>query len=316
VSHSTGSDSAPPFGIRNFRDLSSTVSIIIPTKDCGPALKRCMEGIRRQVHGFELELIVVDSGSKDNTLEIAKSYGARTVTVDKFTNDGVRNLGASLAKGDYLVFCNSDAVPADENWLVGLIAALAGKRVGASYSRQIAKPDAPLLERILLQRIYPPESRVKAIEALACRGPLDMVLFSTVSGAMRRDVWKRFRFRLWFSEDQEIACRMVLSGYKIAYCADSIVNHSHSYPPLDAFRRCFNSGWSLACLPLLRANDIAKSIDCLLGLCRAVLQHRPTGFRERAKGLSCLFAKILGFGLGQLAPRMPGALCSRLVYRQ
>jgi len=292
------------------------VSIIIPTKDCGHALKRCLEGIRRQVHGFELELIVVDSGSTDNTLEVAKGYGARTVTVEKFTNDGVRNLGASLAKGDYLVFCNSDAIPANENWLAGLIRALAEPCVGASYSRQIAKPDAPLLERVLLKRVYPPESHMRAIETLRCRGPLDVVLFSTVSGAMRREVWRRFRFRLWFSEDQEIACRMVLSGYKIAYRADSLVNHSHCYPLKDAFRRCFNSGWSLTYLPLLRVNDIARSVDFLLTLCRAVLQHRPTGIRERVKGLSCLFAKILGFSLGQLAPHMPSSLCSRLIYKQ
>jgi hypothetical protein len=64
VSHSTGSASKPPFGIRPFRGSSSTVSIIIPTKDCGHALKRCMEGIRHQVHGFELELIVVDDEMK------------------------------------------------------------------------------------------------------------------------------------------------------------------------------------------------------------------------------------------------------------
>lgn len=93
-------------------DNTVLVSIIIPAYNTGEYIHRAIESSLRQTHE-NVEVIVVDDGSKDNTLEVAQSYAERDSRMRVFhkENGGVssaRNMGIREARGEYITFLDSD----------------------------------------------------------------------------------------------------------------------------------------------------------------------------------------------------------------
>jgi len=285
------------------------VSIIIPTKNGGASLAACLETMCNQNYNGEIEIIIVDSGSFDDTLSIAKQFSNRIIEINpkEFTHGYSRNLGASKAHGEYLVFCNQDVVPAHANWLSNLLEPLKEERIAASYSRQVPPPGTQYFEKVFLEHHYPSTNVIHFYEGLKKRGPREGVLFSTVSGALRRSIWENFQFdeNIIMSEDQEIAFRLLKSGWRIAYRGDSVVYHSNQYTLLSVFRRYFDSGWSMAYPQEIRILSPSKSLSYLISSCVDLLLGEGASLLERLGSLIYLGAKVTGFVLGQTAPSMP-----------
>ncbi|HEY6068478.1 MAG TPA: glycosyltransferase, partial [Gaiellaceae bacterium] len=223
------------------------ISVLIPVKNGGAGLVRCLEGIARQEVEDEVEVVVVDSGSSDGSVERARDLGAHVHEIDpgQFVHGATRNLAAQLSRGDVLVFTVQDAVPADERWLATLVGALDGAGVAGAYGRQLPHEDASPPERFFLDFMYGPTPR---IQRLADVGELtfEQTLFSNVNSAIPRRVWERNPFQddVRMSEDQEWSRRMLLSGRAIAYEPRAAVRHSHAYTLAGAFRRFYASGAS------------------------------------------------------------------------
>ena len=222
------------------------VSVVIPVKNGGEAIRRCLEAISRQRLADEVEVVVVDSGSTDGTQELARSMGARVheIAPAEFNHGATRNLGARLAGGEIVVFTVDDALPADERWLEALTAPLrGGSELAGTYARQIAYDDAPPHQRVFIEHRYGPTPRVQRAGG---RDELTVanVLFSNVSSAVRRDVLERFPFAddIVIAEDLEWSARVLLAGYAIAYVPEAVVRHSHRYTLVDAFKRYFDQG--------------------------------------------------------------------------
>jgi rhamnosyltransferase len=223
------------------------ISVVIPVKDGGADLARCLEAVARQEVDEAVEVVVVDSGSTDASPDVARAYGARVHEIPpaEFGHGRTRNLGASLAEGELLVFTSQDAYAADEHWLARLVGPLARENVAGSYGRQLPHEDASPPERYFLDFLYGPTSRVQRLD-----GPgeptFEQTLFSNVSSAIPRAIWERLPFAddLIMSEDQEWSRRALRAGYELAYVADAGVHHSHSYSIAAAFRRFFDSGVS------------------------------------------------------------------------
>ncbi len=99
------------------------VSIVVPTLNGGPRFEEALKRIRAQEGDFEREVIVVDSGSTDGTAELARRHGASVHTIKRqeFSHGGTRNLGISLARGEYVALTVGDAVPVDEWWLASMV---------------------------------------------------------------------------------------------------------------------------------------------------------------------------------------------------
>lgn len=222
------------------------ISVVIPVKDAGPDLQRCLDSIAAQrTGGEEVEVVVVDSGSTDGSVAVARAAGARVHEIPpaQFNHGATRNLGVSLARGDKLVFTSQDAHAERDDWLALLTAPLAEPRVAGAYGRQVAHEDASPSEQFFLDFLYGPRSRVqRAGERI---GPQD-TLFSNVNAAIRRDVFARFPFvdDIVMSEDQEWSARVLKEGYALHYVADAVVRHSHPYTLKQAFRRFYLSGLS------------------------------------------------------------------------
>ncbi len=295
------------------------ISVVIPVKDGGEDLVRCLTAIGDQDVGEEVEVVVVDSGSSDSSPERARSLGARVhvIAAEDFNHGATRNLGARLTHGDVLVFISQDAFPLGSDWLARLTAPLRqDDRVAGTYGRQVAHVDASPSERFFLDFLYGPTSRHQRA-AGASELSMDTTLFSNVNAAIRRDVFERFAFveDIIMSEDQEWARRVLLAGYGLRYVAEAAVAHSHPYTIVQAFRRFFDSGVSAERAYLSGARPSA-----------AVLRHQAlryareemawlwrTGHR-RAMPHAVVYelAKFVGLQLGARHRLLPMALKRRL----
>jgi rhamnosyltransferase len=223
------------------------ISIVIPVKNGGADLRRCLEAIRDQRVDDEVEVVVVDSGSTDGSPEVAEALGARVhrIPPEEFNHGATRNLGASLARGEVLVFTSQDAHAEGSETLARLVAPLRDPGVGGVYGRQVAREGAKPPEEFFLDYLYGPEPRVQRA-ASARELSMETTLFSNVFSATRRDVFDRFSFvgDINMSEDQEWAQRVLLAGHAIVYEPRAVVRHSHDYDLRAAFRRFYESGLS------------------------------------------------------------------------
>jgi rhamnosyltransferase len=195
----------------------------------------------------DYELIIIDSSSNDTTVAIAKEYGAVTIIIPKkdFDHGRTRNLGASEAKGDIVLYLTQDALPADEHSLKNLIKPFHDDNlVAASYGRQLPNPDASPISRHLRLFNYPDTSYIRSINDRTING-IKTVFLSNSFSAYRREILEKigaFKEKLIFGEDMHAAGRLLLAGYKVAYNADAMVYHSHNYTVYQEFERYFDLG--------------------------------------------------------------------------
>ena len=222
------------------------VSIIVPAKNEGENIRACLDMVMAQKCPYVFEVLVIDSGSQDDTLAIVREYrNIRLVEIEpaEFGHGKTRNLGAKLAKGEFLIYLNADAIPLDRHWLSALVAEFAGdEQVAGVFSRHVPAEGCHLYMARDLQSSMP-ENRTEKSRAER----LDFFLFSTVSAAIRKDVWAAIPFldEIPIAEDQDWAARVMQSGYKLVYTPASTVRHSHNYSLKELFRlKCLVGGSS------------------------------------------------------------------------
>jgi rhamnosyltransferase len=220
-------------------------SIIIPTKNGGRDIGACLTAIYSQKDTVPFEVIIIDSGSSDATLEIARRYSVRIeqISPERFHHARTRNYAASLAKGEVLVFLSQDAIPASDTWLAAFLSNFNEPAVGAVYGRQLPKAESGLERRSAFAVMY---GRTRIVKM-----PMDGVglghkyyHFSNANSAIRRKVWEATRFPddLKVFEDVGIAKRILDSGWSIVYEPEAAVYHSHDFPLGILFKRYFDIG--------------------------------------------------------------------------
>ena len=184
------------------------ISVVIPVKNGGNDLERCLDALARQVVDDEVEIVVVDSGSSDGSDDLARRRGARVERIPpaEFHHGRTRNLGAQRARGDILVFTSQDAFAASDGWLARLTGPLRSgdESVAGVYGRQLPHRDARPPERYFLDFLYGPATRIQRMTEPGVL-TLEQTLFSNVSSAIPRRVWERFPFAddVVMSEDQD-----------------------------------------------------------------------------------------------------------------
>jgi len=224
------------------------ISIILLVKNGGAFLEEVLKGIFSQKVEEEIEVVAIDSGSRDPSLEILRRYPVRLKEIPPatFNHGETRNLGASLSQGASLVYLTQDAVPGNKMWLERLVEPLReDPLVAGAFSSHRPRKECPLTEkRQILHTALASGSERRVNTAVGNRefekDPYPFIWFSNTSSCIRKAVWERFPFRrLAFAEDQEWAKRVLEGGYKTVYVPDSIVIHSHHYGPVRNFRRFF-----------------------------------------------------------------------------
>jgi len=187
-------------------DESISASIIILTKNAGENLSRLLGRVFSQEFDGRYEVLLIDSGSTDDTLKIAADFPVIVTEIEpeEFHHGRTRNLGASLSRGRILVFVTQDALPADEHWLHTLTSGFKEPKVAIVVGRQIAWQTTKPPERFFYVYNFP------AFKIVVTNGASDYyrdnVFVSNVNSAVRRDVWQEFRFSesVLMSEDKEV----------------------------------------------------------------------------------------------------------------
>lgn len=213
------------------------VSVVIPVKDGGPLLRRVLEAVRSQ---GELELIVIDSGSRDGSIEVARGLVDEMIEIrpDEFGHGRTRNLGAERASGDLICFLTQDAVP-DAGWLDAYRDAFTlDPRVGAAFGPHLPHPDtSPMLARELTEFFagFAPDGQ----PVLHREG--DLTFLSNVNACYARACWEAIRFPdLPYAEDQAFGRAMLEAGWAKVFHPRAAVRHAHDYGPIDFMKRYFD----------------------------------------------------------------------------
>jgi len=296
------------------------ISIVIPVKDGGSDLVRCLQGIGAQVIDDEVEIVVIDSGSTDGSVAQARERGAfvREIPAHEFSHGSARNLGASLASGEWLVFISQDAHPVDELWLERLTGPLREQEslVGGVYGRQLPHPGATPPERYFLDFLYGAEARRQSA-AGTHELTMETTLFSNVNAAMPRSLWERFPFveDIIMSEDQDWSRRILLDGFTVAYEPTAAVRHSHNYTLGAAFRRFFDSGASADRAYLAGERESARALRAAaIRYARGELQWMWGTGQRRWIPYTVVYetTKMIGLLLGANHKRLPLAAKRRL----
>jgi SAM-dependent methyltransferase/GT2 family glycosyltransferase len=223
------------------------VSIIVLARNEASNLERSLPILSRQKTSAHAEIIAFDTESEDRTPELFSQYGARTVTVSKkeFHHVRTRMQGVEMAKGRFVVFLVADGIPADENWLDGLLRPLLeDERVAAVYSRQLPNPGCVPWEARDIYRGGNVVREVKFVEwdnSSSVTNFRDnvwkLIAFSHVSACYRKSVLQTLTVpdTLPEVEDQYWCKRLLEAGYRVVFEPTSLVVHSHN----DTLRRLY-----------------------------------------------------------------------------
>jgi rhamnosyltransferase len=269
------------------------VSIVIRTKNESQHLAEVLEAIARQEHPC-LEVILVDSGSTDGTVQIAKAFGARVISIEplSFTFGYALNRGIKASRGEVVAFLSGHAVPQDESWLGYLAAPFSGERVAGCYGRQLPLPECRPWERLNLERHF------GAMPRLQSHDPF----FSNANAAIRRDLWERIPFRedLPGGEDHAWAAAAQVAGYQIVYEPRAAVRHSHNEGLRQLYRRMARERAGLLAAGLGGRYGSYSLARCLAGSLRAALRDNLALMRAGASPADLLASPLrrLAQGLG------------------
>lgn len=216
-------------------------SIVILTKNAGSNFNQTLDNVFSQKYK-DFEVIIIDSSSTDNTLDIAKQYPVKITKIkaEEFGHGKTRNLGAKLSKGKYIVYITHDAVPKNNNWLSELIKPLKEKKIAGVYSRQVPKENEKAIEKSFYLSLYPDKDKLWNWNNFTQGDNI----FSDASSAIKREIWKKYPFNdeILISEDYYWAQKVLKKRYKIIYNSKSEVIHSHSYGLKKLFKRNFDMG--------------------------------------------------------------------------
>ena len=244
---------------------SATVSVVIPTKNAGAGFRETLEAIRSQT--MPSEIVVVDSGSSDGTVEMASQFGASVIAIapESFNHGETRNLGIRNSKGQFCVMLVQDALPVGSAWLDALIEPFFDERVVGVTVRQTPRRDSDPVGRwqveyrnqflgdaVLVQEL---ENWNRFLD-LDFQQRLRLASFDNVCSAIRREFWETSPFQaVAFAEDLDWAIRALAARRLLVYNPSVCVIHSHNRPAAYHLRRSYLSGRVVPKILHLQATD-------------------------------------------------------------
>jgi glycosyltransferase involved in cell wall biosynthesis len=193
--------------------MTPAASIVIRCRDEARHIGGVLERVLAQEAAPPFEVVALDSGSRDGTLDVLARHGVRVerLPAEGWTYGRALNAGATRARGDVVVYLSAHCRPVDVHWLARLVAPFADPAVVATFGRQLPVPGLNPIEAITTARNFPGV-------------PPPGVLFSTANGAVRRAAALARPF------DEEIAIaedHLWARDARVAYVPEAGVTHSH-----------------------------------------------------------------------------------------
>jgi len=218
-------------------NTGKSVSVVIPTKNAGESFELLLKNLRNQKGFSEIEIIVVDSGSSDRTIEISQKYGARVIQIkpEEFSHSYSRNIGAENASKEYVCVITQDALPTSEYWMYHLYRIMQNDpEIAAVSCAEYSRADSDLYHRAFAWNHYKylgahntdtimimPDS--KDPEQVRQNAQL-----SDITCFISRDTLLKYKYRGSFAEDLDLGMRLISDGYKLAFLGNEATIHSHN----------------------------------------------------------------------------------------
>jgi L-ascorbate metabolism protein UlaG (beta-lactamase superfamily)/glycosyltransferase involved in cell wall biosynthesis len=229
--------------------------------------------------GLGHEVILVDSGSADGTLEIAERHCCRILHIgrEEFSFGRSLNRGCEAARGDILAIISGHCVPTDKHWLARLCQPLLENQADYSFGRQLGGKDSYFSEQRIFAKYFP-----------VAPDPGQQEFFcNNANAALHFSDWDRLRFDedLTGLEDMELAQRLIDDGGRVTYVAEAAVYHHHQETWPQIQRRFEREALALRrIMPQVQLNlfDVVRYIlnsvykDCRSAWCEGSLRRYGT----------------------------------------
>jgi rhamnosyltransferase len=208
----------------------ASVSVIIRCMNEEAHLGRLLSGIAKQ-STTDVEVIVVDSGSTDGTLAVARRHPVQVVNIarEEFSFGYSLNTGCAAARGTYLVFASAHVYPVYEDWLERLTSHFQDARVGVVYGKQRGDQRTKFSEHQIFGKWFP--------DATVTNQPHPFC--NNANLAIRKSLWEQIRYdeTLTGLEDLDWAKKVLSAGHRIVYEAEAEVVHVHDERPRQIYNR-------------------------------------------------------------------------------
>jgi len=231
------------------KPIECTVSVIIPTYNAGEEFHWLLRKLVAQKNLQKLEIVVVDSGSTDNTVELARAAGCvvEEISQAQFSHSYARNLGADKAGSEFLLFIVQDAYPMGDLWAYGMLSYLQDHRdenVVAVSCSEYCRSDSDIMYdcnvdthyRFLRCREFDRIGEFKGADHMSLRSWGQL---SDVSCMISKELFSQYEYRGDYAEDLDLGIRLIRDNYRIAMLASVKTIHSHNRSAYYYLKRSF-----------------------------------------------------------------------------
>ncbi len=296
--------------------IKKTVDIIIPTYKIPAGFPELLAGLSRQSYPYG-RMIIMHTLPEEETLPVfpdVRNCEVYPVRPEEFDHGGTRDKALRLSSADLVLFLTQDAVPADEFLVEHLVKAFEDEKTAVAYGRQLAASDASEIEKFTRIFNYPEESCVKEEKDTERLG-IKTYFCSDVCAMYDRERYLAlggFITKTIFNEDMIFAHKAITSGYRVAYCADAKVIHSHNYTGWQQLRRNFDMGVSQADHPevFLSVSSSKEGASMVKETAKHLIRiHRPL---QVFRLIYMSGMKYTGYQLGKHYKKLPQAWIRKL----
>ncbi len=213
--------------------------VAIRTKNEASNIRKVLNQVFRQ-EGVRFDVIVVDSGSRDDTLKIVSEFPCKVIEInpEEFSYGRALNLAYANSNSIYCVALSAHAPPLDRHWLRNILMPFEDQSVCAVVGKQMPREDCNPFDAGGLKRIYGTEKLYLTRDS--------RITFSNANAAVRRSDWETLRFDegLSYSEDLHWSYQMLRKGRRIVYEPTAAVFHGHNESPRRLYERFYNESYA------------------------------------------------------------------------
>lgn len=287
--------------------MESTIDIICPLYNAENYIENQLKQIVNQtIYNQVLNIKYIITESSDNTLNIVQKLKEENAKISfvvikrkEFSHSLTREKEVENSNADIVVFITQDVIIEKNDWLEKLVEPIQNEEVAATYSRQICN-DKTSIEFYTRQKNYPEKSMIKSKSDIEEMG-MKAFFFSDASSAINRKIFNDIggydKKNLPTNEDMYIAYKLLMNEYKIKYCADSEVIHSHNFSFKETYKRYKSYGEFLKVEPQINI----KSTKAGGGLAKFILKEaiKDRNLKVIVKFVPDMLARFIGMQIGK-----------------
>ena len=217
------------------------IEVVIPTYNGGKKFCQVAEMLKHQVGITPNDVLIIDSSSSDQTVQVAKDAGFRVQIINKknFGHGKTRRMAAEQSTAEYIVFMTQDAIPASDDSIIQLCKPLMeNQNIGVTYGRQLPTPEAGAIGNHARLFNYPAHSQMKTKADIPVLGIKTIFCSDSFAAYNRESLINIGNFMdVNFGEDTLVAAKYIDAGYVVYYNSTVCVYHAHRLSLLNEMKR-------------------------------------------------------------------------------